>query len=162
MYTSYLNDGQHTMEGHNVSRQTRSIEPAILYLGTPVVLNSTVNEDGSYNLAPISSAFWLGWRCMLGFEAVSKTPQNIIRKGECVINLPSVGQLDAVNRLAMKTGSNPVPAGKRLRGYRYEANKFAAAGLTSISSEVVAPPRGSGMSDPTRGQTCPRQSYDGG
>jgi flavin reductase (DIM6/NTAB) family NADH-FMN oxidoreductase RutF len=35
-------------------------EPGILYFGTPVVLISTVNEDGSYNLAPMSSAFWLG------------------------------------------------------------------------------------------------------
>jgi flavin reductase (DIM6/NTAB) family NADH-FMN oxidoreductase RutF len=33
-------------------------EPAILYLGTPVVVISTVNEDGSCNLAPMSSAFW--------------------------------------------------------------------------------------------------------
>jgi flavin reductase (DIM6/NTAB) family NADH-FMN oxidoreductase RutF len=142
MFTSnILNDEKHTMEGHNLLREAKSIEPAILYLGTPVVLNSTVNEDGSYNLAPISSAFWLGWRCMLGFEAVSKTPKNIIRTGECVINLPSVEQVDAVNRLAMKTGSDPVPAGKSLRGYKYEAHKFAAAVLTPISSEVVAPPR---------------------
>lgn len=35
-------------------------EPHILYLGTPVVLISTVNEDGTHNLAPMSSAFWLG------------------------------------------------------------------------------------------------------
>jgi flavin reductase (DIM6/NTAB) family NADH-FMN oxidoreductase RutF len=139
--SDFLNDGQHTMAGHGVSDKTRSIEPAILYLGTPVVLNSTVNEDGSYNLAPISSAFWLGWRCMLGFEAVSKTPQNIIRTGECVINLPSIDLVEAVNRLSMKTGSNPVPAGKRLRGYRFERDKFGAAGLTPISSEMVAPPR---------------------
>ncbi len=34
-----------------------TIEPGILYLGTPVVLISTVNDDGSYNLAPMSSAF---------------------------------------------------------------------------------------------------------
>ena len=32
------------------------IEPAILYFGTPVVLIGTCNEDGSYNLAPMSSA----------------------------------------------------------------------------------------------------------
>ena len=32
----------------------QSITPAILYLGTPVVLVSTVNENGSYNLAPMS------------------------------------------------------------------------------------------------------------
>jgi flavin reductase (DIM6/NTAB) family NADH-FMN oxidoreductase RutF len=46
-----------------------SVEPAILYLGTPVVLISSINEDCSPNLAPMSSAFWLGWRGMLGFEA---------------------------------------------------------------------------------------------
>jgi flavin reductase (DIM6/NTAB) family NADH-FMN oxidoreductase RutF len=33
-----------------------TIEPPILYLGTPVVLISTLNEDGSANLAPMSSA----------------------------------------------------------------------------------------------------------
>src|SRR6202042_1082484 len=38
-------------------------EPSILYFGTPVVLISSANEDGSANLAPMSSAFWLGWRC---------------------------------------------------------------------------------------------------
>ena len=118
-----------------------SVTPAILYLGTPVVLNSTVNEDGSYNLAPISSAIWLGWRCLLGFEAVSKTPQNIIRTGECVINLPSADQVDAVNRLALLTGSDPVPNGKTQRGYRHERDKFGTAGLTPIPSETVAAPR---------------------
>ena len=39
-------------------------EPNILYFGTPVVVISTVNEDGSYNLAPMSSVFWLGWRAL--------------------------------------------------------------------------------------------------
>ena len=48
-------------------------EPGILYFGTPVVLISTTNEDGSYNLAPMSSAFWLGWRCLLGLSGTSKT-----------------------------------------------------------------------------------------
>ena len=121
--------------------QHRSIEPAILYLGTPVVLVSTLNEDGSHNLAPISSAFWLGWRCMLGFEAISKTPQNIIRTGECVLNLPSMDQVDAINGLSMLTGSDPVPAGKSLRGYRHEKAKFEAGRLTPIASETVAAPR---------------------
>jgi flavin reductase (DIM6/NTAB) family NADH-FMN oxidoreductase RutF len=118
-----------------------SVEPAILYLGTPVVLVSSTNEDGSANLAPMSSAFWLGWRCMLGFEAVSKTPGNIIRTGECVLNLPSLGQVDAINRLSMVTGSNPVPSGKTLRGYKHHADKFGIAGLTPVASEIVSPPR---------------------
>ena len=38
----------------------QSISLARPYLGTPVVLVGTVNENGSFNLAPMSSAFWLG------------------------------------------------------------------------------------------------------
>ena len=116
-------------------------EPAILYFGTPVVLISTVNEDGSYNLAPMSSAFWLGWRCVLGLSAASKTPQNLRRTGECVLNLPSVNEVDAVNRLARTTGTDPVPEVKQRRGYRFERDKFGIAGLTPLASETVAAPR---------------------
>ena len=36
-------------------------EPSILYFGTPVLLISTLNEDGTVNAAPMSSAWWLGW-----------------------------------------------------------------------------------------------------
>ncbi|MGJ4890899.1 flavin reductase family protein [Bradyrhizobium sp. HKCCYLRH3099] len=118
-----------------------TIEPGILYFGTPVVLISTVNEDGSANLAPMSSAFWLGWRCMLGLAAGSKTPQNMLRTGECVLNLPSVDLVAAVDRLALTTGSDPVPPMKLRKGYRHEPDKFAAAGLTPAPSETVAASR---------------------
>jgi flavin reductase (DIM6/NTAB) family NADH-FMN oxidoreductase RutF len=118
-----------------------SIEPSILYLGTPVVLISTLNEDGTANLAPMSSAWWLGWRCMLGLDASSKTTENLLRSGECVLNLPSINEVGAVNRLACLTGSNPVPDGKQARGYRHEPKKFEIAGLTPIQSETVSPPR---------------------
>lgn len=116
-------------------------EPAILYFGTPVVLISTSNEDGTPNLAPMSSAFWLGWRCMLGLAAASKTTQNILRTGECVLNLPSENEVGGVNRLALTTGSNPVPQGKLARGYRHVTDKFGIAGFTPIASETVAAPR---------------------
>ena len=116
-------------------------EPAILYFGTPVVLISTVNEDGSFNLAPMSSIFWLGWRAVLGLSAFSKTTQNLLRTGQCVLNLPSVAQVGAVNRLALCTGSNPVPAGKALKGYVFEPDKFGRAGLTPVPGETVAAPR---------------------
>ncbi|WP_330232825.1 flavin reductase family protein [Nocardia sp. NBC_00508] len=117
------------------------IEPGILYFGTPVVLISTVNEDGTPNLAPMSSAFWLGWRCILGLGAGSKTPQNMLRTGECVLNLPSDALAPAVDRLALTTGTDPVPPLKLERGYRYEPDKFGTAGLTPVASETVAPPR---------------------
>ena len=116
-------------------------EPSILYFGTPVVLISSANEDGSANLAPMSSAFWLGWRCILGLGAGSKTTLNMIRTGQCVLNLPSVDNVAAVNRLACLTGTNPVPPAKVARGYTHEKNKFETAGLTPIPSLTVAPPR---------------------
>ena len=115
--------------------------PAILYFGTPVVLVSSLNPDSSANLAPMSSAWWLGWRCMLGFGARSATPQNILRTGECVLNLPSAAMAPIVDRLALTTASDPVPESKQKRGYRHEAQKFERAELTPVPSEVVAPPR---------------------
>lgn len=116
-------------------------EPAILYFGTPVVVISTINEDGSANLAPMSSAFWLGWRCMLGLGAASQTAQNLVRTRECVLNLPSQHEAGAVNRLALTTGAHTVPAAKAARGYRHVKDKFGIAQLTPAPSETVAPPR---------------------
>lgn len=116
-------------------------EPAILYFGTPVVLVSTVNDDGSYNIAPMSSAFWLGWRCVLGLAAVSQTPTNMLRTKECVLNLASVDNVEAVNLLARTTGTSPVPEVKIRRGYRYVREKFELAGLTPLKAETVAAPR---------------------
>lgn len=66
----------------------RVTEPNILYFGTPVVLISTLNADGTANLAPMSSAFWLGWRGVLGLANSSQTAQNLLRTRECVLNLP--------------------------------------------------------------------------
>src|SRR5436190_24387532 len=91
-------------------------EPPILYVGTPVVVLGTCNEDGSPNLAPMSSAFWLGWRCMLGLGAASKTAQNLLREGECTLNLASVKEVGYVERLALTTGADPVPGVKAARG----------------------------------------------
>lgn len=116
-------------------------DPPILYFGTPVVLISTQNEDTSPNLAPMSSAWWLGHRCMLGLAVASRTTENLRRTGECVLNLPFASLVDNVNRIARTTGSDPVPDGKRRRGYRHVADKFAEAGLTPIDADLVRPPR---------------------
>jgi len=117
------------------------IEPAILYFGTPVVLIGSTNEDGSYNLAPMSSAWWVGWRCMLGLDAKSKSTENILRSGECVLNLPSVDLVGAVDRLARTTGSDPVPPAKLWRGYRHAKDKFALSELTAARGDTVGAPR---------------------
>lgn len=119
----------------------QTIDPAILYFGTPVVLISTENEDGSANLAPMSSAWWIGHRCVLGLAKASKTTGNLLRTRQCVLNLPSADQAAAVDRLALTTGSNPVPEGKRRRGYRFVKEKFDLGRFTPMPSDIVDPPR---------------------
>ena len=126
--------------GHSLCMH-RTIEPTILYFGTPVALISTLNEDGTANAAPMSSAWWLGWTCMLGLGSMGKTSDNLIRTRECVINLPSEKQVTHVDRLALTTGKNPVPQKKHSWGYRYEPDKFGIGGLTPMPSLDVKPPR---------------------
>ncbi|KQV75988.1 flavin reductase [Aeromicrobium sp. Root344] len=120
-----------TCDSHTV------IDPAILYFGTPVVLLTSVNPDGSSNIMPMSSAFWLGHTGVLGIGARSQTAANLRRNLGCVLNLPSVDLATEVDRLALTTGRQDVPAAKAERGYRYEPDKFGRAGLTPLPSETV-------------------------
>ncbi|KAH8701928.1 hypothetical protein BGW36DRAFT_356073 [Talaromyces proteolyticus] len=129
---------------------SQRISPAIFYWGTPVVLITTENEDGTFNIAPMSSAWWLGNRCMLGLGAVSQTTINLIRTKQCVLNLASVGMEGAVNALARTTGAKGVLAAaedtgylyfKRMNGYKYVPDKFGHSGLTPIPSDLVRPAR---------------------
>ncbi|MEU6894739.1 flavin reductase family protein [Streptomyces sp. NPDC046557] len=113
----------------------------VLYFGTPVVLISSLNEDGTANLAPMSSAWWLGQSCMLGLGNNAQTTANLLREGECVLNLPSSAMVDAVDRLALTTGKPAVPDRKAQQGYRYEPDKFAAGRLTEQASDLVRAPR---------------------
>jgi flavin reductase (DIM6/NTAB) family NADH-FMN oxidoreductase RutF len=118
------------------------ISPAILYWGTPVVLLTTTNPDGTTsNISPMSSAWWLGHACMLGLDASSHTTQNLLRTKECVLNLPDEALLPAVNALARTTGSNPVSESKQSRGYEYVGDKWTRAGLSPQASDFVRPAR---------------------
>ena len=119
----------------------RSVEPRVLYFGTPVVLISTSNEDGSPNLSPMSSAWWVDHSAMLGLDEASQTTLNMKRTGECVLNLPSATMVDAVDRLAMFTGTRQVPPHKAAKGYQFEPDKFSIAELTTMPSDLVHPPR---------------------
>ncbi|KAI1412619.1 hypothetical protein F5Y13DRAFT_190214 [Hypoxylon sp. FL1857] len=117
------------------------ISPAILYWGTPVVLVTSSNEDGTSNIMPMSSAWWLGHGCMLGFGAENKTTENILRTKECVLNLPSDSMAGYVNKLADTTGLNPVSESKASRNYTFVKDKWTRAGLHPQPSDFVTPQR---------------------
>jgi flavin reductase (DIM6/NTAB) family NADH-FMN oxidoreductase RutF len=118
----------------------REIEPKILYFGTPVALISSLNEDGRTNVAPMSSFWALGWTLMLGLLDETKTADNMERHAECVVNIPSPDMWQAVEKLAPLTGKNPVPQIKA-KQFHFVEDKFRAAGLTPLASEIVRPVR---------------------
>ncbi len=57
-----------------------------------------------------------------------------------MVSLPAPAQWPAVERLARLTGRTPIPRHKRAT-FRFEPDKFAAAGLRPEPSELVRPPR---------------------
>jgi len=114
------------------------IQPNILYFGTPVALITTLNPDGSPNIGPMSSAWALGYTVVMGWSVKAQTLTNLEREKECVINLPGPELVDKVEALAPLTGRKPSACPET---YRYEPNKFKAAGLTPIPSQCVQPPR---------------------
>lgn len=111
------------------------------YYGTPVVLISSTNPDGTSNLAPMSSAWWLNGEAMLGLASASRTTHNIARTGECVLNLPSADLVQHVDKLALLTGEPEISSLKQKYGYRYEPRKFETAGLSEMPSDLVKPSR---------------------
>ena len=119
----------------------RVVPLTVHYYGTPVVLVSSTNPDGTTNVAPMSSAWWLGRNAMLGLAASARTTQNLLRTGEAVLNLASADLVDHVDRLALLTGSPELSQHKRETGYRYEPRKFEVAGLHPMPSDLVTPDR---------------------
>ena len=128
------------MNGEKNERELCTIDPKILYFGTPVALVSSLNEDGTTDLAPISSFWALGWTLILGLLTETKTAENVERHRECVVNLPSPEMWRHVEKLAPLTGKNPVPALKADK-FHYEPHKFEVAELTPQESELVRPHR---------------------
>lgn len=116
------------------------IEPPVLYPGTPVVLVSSLNPDGTTNLAPMSSAWALGKTAVLGLGMQGQTFQNLSARADCVLNYAGAAQWHEVERLAPLTGASPVPTSKATQ-FRTERDKFGAAGLTPLPSDLVAADR---------------------
>lgn len=129
------------MKNTNQIPKTELITPKILYYGTPVVLLTTLNEDGTVNISPISSSWALGDCIVLGIGLGGKAIENVEKLPECVINIPCPSLWESVEQLAPYTGKDPVPENKKKYGYVYEKDKHAISGLTPIESKTVKPTR---------------------
>lgn len=121
--------------------ETVTITPSVLYFGTPVVLVVTRNADGSANITPMSSAWALGTRIVLGLAGAGHGVANLLREGVCTLNFASADLWYKVEKIAHTTGRDPVPAHKAAMGFVHAADKFALGGFSPSPSELVSPPR---------------------
>ncbi|GKU77313.1 hypothetical protein L3i20_v217100 [Paenibacillus sp. L3-i20] len=129
------------MDDMNHALKSELIKPSILYYGTPVVLLSTLNEDGTVNISPLSSSWALGDCIILGIGIGGKAFENIERHPECVINIPGPSLWENVEKLAPYTGKTNVPDYKRSIGYSYQKDKYGISELTPARSVTVKPTR---------------------
>jgi flavin reductase (DIM6/NTAB) family NADH-FMN oxidoreductase RutF len=118
-----------------------AVSPDTLYFGTPVAVVSTLNPDGTTNLAAMSSFWALGDRFVIGLTGVGQTGANLSRTGECVLNLPSPKEWQHVERLGHTTGRADLTPYHHHAGIVYAADKFAVSGFTPLESHIVAPLR---------------------
>lgn len=121
--------------------ETVPISPDVLYFGTPVAILSTLNPDGTTNLAAMSSFWALEDRIVLGLARNGQSGANLIRESDCVLNLPSPREWEGVERLGRTTGATDIPDYKLRAGFVHAADKFAASGFTPKPSELVGPQR---------------------
>jgi flavin reductase (DIM6/NTAB) family NADH-FMN oxidoreductase RutF len=117
------------------------IAPPVLYVGTPVVLVTSLNPDGTTNISPMSSAWMIFDRAVLGMTSTSQGRENAIRERQMVLNFPSPDLWPRVEAIARATGRDPVPAHKKKIGYRFEPAKFEVSGFTPQTSSLVRPLR---------------------
>jgi len=105
----------------------RRITPSVLYPGTPVLLMTTLNDDGSSNISPLSSFWALGNRVVLGLGVQGQGYRNLQLRNECVLNFPSSAQ------------AAQVPTAKQAMGYGHVLDKFALGGFSPVASTHVTP-----------------------
>ncbi len=118
-----------------------ALTPDVLYFGTPVSVISSLNADGSTNLAAMSSFWALDDRLVLGLTRFGQTWTNLGRHPECVLNLPSPREWAHVEKLGRTTGREQLTDYHRNAGITYARDKFAISGFTPLASERVAPLR---------------------
>ena len=117
--------------------ETVSISPDVLYFGTPVAILSTLNPDGTTNLAAMSSFWALGDRIVLGLSPSGQSGANLLREADCVLNLPSPAQWDGVERRGHTTGRADIPDHKLHEGFVHAADKFAVSGFTPARARTA-------------------------
>lgn len=114
------------------------ISPSVFYFGTTIALITTLNEDGTSNITPISSAWALGRTYVLGFADDSHALTNLHRRPGLVINLPDASLAPRIEAIADTTGADPVPE-RKAEQFRSDHMKWSTAGFTPTPGTKTRP-----------------------
>lgn len=117
---------------------TRDITPAAHYYGNLVALITTLNDDGSTGITPVSSTFALGNQFVVGISELNQGFHNITRTGEAVINFASPLMVPGIERISLTTGRESVPEEKKPL-FRHCPDKWQLAGFAREESRTVSP-----------------------
>lgn len=102
------------------TRRFKEIKPKIMYYGTSTFLLTTLNEDGTTNISPMSSSWALGHYIILGVGLGGKAIDNLERHKECVINLPGPELWENIERISSYSGKKSIPPLKKQLGFTYK------------------------------------------
>ena len=94
--------------------------------GQPVVVITTIDENGVRNAAAFGSYFRLGKSVIIAMHKKSHTCQNILKTGEFVMNIPGFKDFESIMMVS--------------RDYSGKQDEIAGAGLSEEKSSKVAPP----------------------
>lgn len=106
----------------------KKINPGAFYYGFPVILLSTLNDNGTTNITPISSSWSLGEMVVIGIGTGTQAYENLKSHREAVLNIVSENLINHVDSIAKSSGKNG-------------DDKWALANLTPQISEFVKPQR---------------------
>ncbi|KAI4285465.1 MAG: hypothetical protein L6R38_000629 [Xanthoria sp. 2 TBL-2021] len=112
--------------------------PEIFCGKNPIVIVSTHNPDGSFNLAVCSDLYLFAEHFVLTLPSESQTVSNLLSVKNCVLNIPPQKLAPALMRLIRTTGSRGFAAAHQEQGLRYTRAKFAEAKLTPCRSIEIA------------------------
>ena len=110
-----------------------------LYYGFPVFLLSSIDNNGTTNIAPITSSWSLGENIVIGLGTDSKTYENLKFIPEAVINLPDAKLYKNVEKIAPYSGKEILKSEKLNLGYTYSKEKIELSEFTLEKSKDVRP-----------------------
>lgn len=110
-----------------------------LYYGFPVILLTTIDNEGITNIAPISSSWVLDNNIVIGLGTSSKSFENLKINPEAVLNLPDETLYENVEKIAPYTGKTDVSKEKANMGYKFSKDKFLIGSFTSEKSIDIKP-----------------------